>query len=184
MTFAEMLGAGRVTRPAISAHLDVLDKNERIAACVALSRDQQKRLWEIASSEPAEMQDIVGEHGTAVFAGRNSLRLLSRFEKRFARHKGTVIGCNVHSLGWLTGPGYFTVTAGSNALLFDYRHVPDDEPDGWPRVANNDQGFAKPVYGGLLDDAVWVARDVLIGSARRGDVPLDSYFVLVRVTSR
>jgi len=165
MTFAEMLGAGRVTRPAISAHLDVLDKNERIAACVALSRDQQKRLWEIASSEPAEMQDIVGE-------------------KRFARHKGTVIGCNVHSLGWLTGPGYFTVTAGSNALLFDYRHVPDDEPDGWPRVANNDQGFAKPVYGGLLDDAVWGARDVLIGSARRGDVPLDSYFVLVRVTSR
>ena len=109
-----------------------------------------------------------------------TLPLFSRFEKRFARHHGTLTGYNVHGLGWLTGPGYFTVTVGSDALLFDYGRVPGDWPAGWPRVANNEQGFAKPVYGGLMDDAVWVARDVLIGSARRGEVSLDSYFVLAR----
>jgi hypothetical protein len=180
VTVAEMLGPGMVTRPNISAHLDALNKEERAADCLSLSRDQQKRLWEIASADPAEAQELVGERG-AVFAGRNSLRLFSKFEKRFARHHGALIGYNVHGLGWLTGPGYFSVTSPrGNWLLFDYNKVPGDRPDGWPRVSRNDQGFAKPVYGGLLDDAVWVARDVLIGSARRGDFPLDSYFVLAR----
>ncbi|HEY8951606.1 MAG TPA: hypothetical protein VIP78_03480 [Candidatus Dormibacteraeota bacterium] len=181
MTVAELLGPGRVARPSISAHLDALDKDERVAECRGLSRDQQKRLWEIASADPAEAQELLGERGAAVFAGRNSLQLFSKFEKRFARHQGALIGYNVHSLGWLTGPGYFSVTSPrANWLLFDYNHVPGEGPDGWPRVSNNDQGFAKPVYGALLDDAVWAARDVLIGSARRGDVPLDSYFVLAR----
>jgi len=175
-----MLGPGSVERSSISAHLDALDKEERVAECLALSRDQQKRLWEIGSADPAEAQHLVGEASTAVFAGRNTLRLFTRFEKRFARHQGALIGYNVHSLGWLTGPGYFTVMAQANRLIFDYNRVPSDAPAGWPHVVNNDQGFAKPVYGGLLDDTVWVARDVLIGSARRADVPLDSYFVLAR----
>lgn len=184
MTLAEMLGPGGGTRSSISAHLDALDKEGRVAECLALSREQQKRLWEIASADPAEAQDLVGDAGTAVFTGRNTLRLFTRFEKRFARHQGALIGCNVHGLGWLTGPGYFTVTTGPTGLLFDYNRVPETGPDGWPRVASNDRGFASPVYGGLMDDAVWVARDVLIGSARRGVVPLDSYFVLARVTSQ
>ncbi|MEP6751312.1 MAG: hypothetical protein ABI959_01030 [Candidatus Dormiibacterota bacterium] len=180
MTLAEMLGPGTGTRSSISAHLDALETESRVAECLALSREQQQRLWKIASADPAEAQDLIGDTGTAVFAGRNTLRLFTRFEKRFARHQGAVIGCNFHSLGWLTGPGYFTVTAGPTGLLFDYRHVPSDAPKGWPRVVSNDQGFARPVYGGLLDDTVWLARDVLIGSARRGEVPLESYFILAR----
>jgi hypothetical protein len=180
LTLAEMLGQGSATRSSISAHLDALDKEVRVAECLALSRAQQKRLWEIASADRAEAQELVGDAGAAAFAGRNTLRLFTRFEKRFVRHQGALIGCNVHTLGWLTGPGYFRVTAQARRLLFDYTHVPSGSPPGWPRVVSNDQGFARPVYGGLIDDTVWVARDVLIGSARRGEVPLDSYFILAR----
>ena len=175
-----MLGPGKVMRQDIGAHLDALDTGTRIAECLELSKVQQKRLWQIASADPCKAEDLVGEKATATFAGRNSLALFSRFEKRFARHEGAVVGYNVHALGWLTGPGYFTVTTAPAGLLFDYNRVPDVGPDGWPRVTNNSKGFAKPVYGGLLDDVIWVARHVLLGSARRGDVPLDSYFILAR----
>jgi hypothetical protein len=180
MTLAELLGPGTVTRANIASHLDRLDAPARIAECVVLSREHQKRLWKIASAEPGEAEELVGVRGTAIFAGRNSLRFFSLFEKRFARQGGTVIGYNRHRLGWVTGPGYFAVSAVPSGLLFDYRQVPSEVPAGWPPVSPNTQGFAKPVYGGLLDDVVWVARDVLVGCARRGDVSLDSYFVLAR----
>lgn len=180
MTLAAMLGPGKVACTDITAHLDTLDPKARVAECLVLSREQQKRLWEIAAAEPGNTQELVGEHGTAVFAGRNSLALFSRFEKRFVRQAGAVVGYNRHRLAWLTGPGYFTVRAQPTGLLFDYSNVPIEAPDGWPSVTANTRGFAKPVYGGLLDDAVWVARDVLIGSARRGDTSLNSFFVLAR----
>jgi hypothetical protein len=180
MTLAEMIEPGTVTRADIAAHLDGLEARARVAECVGLSASRQKRLWEIASAEPGDPQELLGPSGTAVFVGRNSLRLFSRFEKRFARHAGTVIGYNRHRAGWLTGPGYFIVSSVPGGLLFDYRKVPSEVPAGWPRVSLNTRAFANPVYGGLLDDVVWVTRDVLIGSARRGDVSLDSYFVLAR----
>lgn len=180
MTLAGLLGPGEVTRQEIGAHLDALDQDERTAECLEISKQQQKRLWEIASANPAPPQDLLAGKSVATFAGRNTLPLFTRFEKRFADHHGALIGINVHALGWLTGPGYFTVTSGPTGLLFDYSQVPQDGPDGWPRVRHNNHGLAKPVYGGLQDDTVWVARDVLIGSARRGGVSLDSYFVLAR----
>jgi hypothetical protein len=181
MTLAGMLGTGGMTRADISAHLDLLDTQARVAECAVLSKEQLKRLWHITGSEPGEAQELVGERGTAIFAGRNSLRLFTRFEKRFSRIAGSVVGYNRHSLGRLIGPGYFTVTAPPSGLLFDYTKLPDQAPDGWPRVSPNTRGFAKAVYGDLLDDALWVARDVIIGSARRGDVRLDSYFILARL---
>jgi hypothetical protein len=182
MTLAGMLGpVGMVTRAEITAHLDRLDAQTRVDECLVLSKQQLKLLWHLASTEPGEAQELVGQRGTAVFAGRNSLRLFTRFEKRFSRNAGAIIGYNAHSLRRLIGPGYFTVTVAQSGLLFDYSKVPGQAPDGWPRITPNTQGFAKPVYGGLLDDAVWMARDVIIGSARRGDISLDSYFVLARV---
>ena len=134
MTLAEMIGPGMVTRSDMATHLDGLDAQTRVAECVVLSRDQQKRLWRIASAEPGDPQDLLGASETAVFVGRNSLRLFSRFEKRFARHAGALIGYNGHRLGWLTGPGYFVVSPVPSGLLFDYRQVPSEVPAGWPRT--------------------------------------------------
>ena len=180
MTLAEMLGPGAMTRAEVAAHLDALDAQTRIAECVVLTKKQQSRLWKIASADPGQVQNLVSMEGTAVFAGRNSLPLFSRFEKRFGRHAGAVIGYNEHRLSWLTGPGYFTVAAAPSGFRFDYRAVPAEAPPGWPPIRPNTQGFARSVYGDLVDEVVWVARDVLIGSACRGGVSLDSYFVLAR----
>jgi len=92
VTLAGMLGARAQARGDISAHLDAIDAQQRIAESLGLSKDQQRRLWAIASADPGEVQELVGEQGPAVFAGRNTLGLFTRFEKRFARDDGGVIG--------------------------------------------------------------------------------------------
>ena len=180
MTLAELLGPANVTMGAIAGHLDGLTGDERTAQCLALTPPQQKKLWHLASQSPANPQPLLGEDGQAIFVGRNTLQLFTRFEKRFARVGDAVFGYNRHRLSPIIGPGYFTVVSKPAALMFDYANVPASSPNEWPRVRANTRGLAKAVYGGLIDDVVWVARDVLIGSARRGDAPLDSYFVLAR----
>jgi hypothetical protein len=59
--------------------------------------------------------------------------------------------------------------------------IPDAAPPGWPRVAPNSGFLARSVYGNLLDRVRWAGPDVLIGAAFRGETPLDSHFVLVRM---
>lgn len=179
-----MLDDGGISLPEIRTHLDGLDVAGRVAECGELSAARQKRLWELATAEAGEGGGdlIPAGQDTAVFAGRNSLRVFSHFQKRFARQGVDIAGYNVHPLAWLIGPGYFTVEPGPAGipLRFDYSRVPTVAPAGWPRVSDNSSTLARPVYGGLLDEVVWVTPDVLIGSAFRGGRPLGSYFVLAR----
>jgi hypothetical protein len=168
----------------ITAYLEGLNAADRLIECVGLSAVKQKRLWELASARPwpGEGELVPAGQDTAVFAGRNSLRMFSHFQKRFARHGTEIAGYNVHLLGWLIGPGYFIVEAGSAGmpLRFDYKRVPRTAPPGWPRVSDNSSAFARPVYGGLLDQVAWVSADVLVGAAFRERRSLGSYFVLAR----
>jgi len=183
VTVAELLEAPCTTMGDLREHIDGLSPASRVAECLALTAAQQKRLWAMASAEPA-MTGVLLPPGSpsAVFAGRNSLRLFTRFEKRFAGSGRATVGHNNHSLSWLIGPGYFMVKAGDGrGLLFDYEQVPAQSPPGWPAVARNSGTFARPVYGGLVDRVEWVSADVLVGSAYRSDEPLASYFVLARV---
>jgi hypothetical protein len=184
MTLANLLDRPSVKPSEVADHLDGLRATERVAECIVVSAAQQRRLWELASAEPRDGGELLksGEADTAIFAGRNSLRMFNQFEKRFARQGTIVIGYNKHSLAWLTGPGYFTVEPRSalQGLQFDYSRVPSDSPAGWPAVVDNSGFFARPVYGGLLDEVVWVSADVLVGSAFRSGAALNSYFVLSR----
>jgi hypothetical protein len=170
----------------ISTHLDGLDAADRMSECGALSAAQQKHLWELATAAPRPDggELVPAGQDKAVFAGRNSLSMLNHFQKRFARQGVEVSGYNVHPLAWLIGPGYFMVEPGPPGmpLRFDYSRVPSAAPSGWPRVSDNSSAFARPVYGGLLDEVAWVTADVLIGSAFRGGHALGSYFVLARAT--
>jgi hypothetical protein len=181
-----MVDDGEVDASELADWLDRLSPASRIAECLALSADQQKRLWQVASAMGSGTSGgslvATADGETAVFAGRNSLRMFTRFEKWFSRQGSEMVGCNRHALGWFTGPGYFTVQEDSRSSLlrFDYGRVPNQEPAGWPRVAGNSGIFSGTVYGGLLDEVVWVAADVLVGSALRRGTPLNSYFVLVR----
>jgi hypothetical protein len=181
VTFSSMLQAQETTATDVASHLAGLTAAGRLEESLALAPAQQRRLWQIASTGPPSGTGELVIGGTDKFAGRNSLRLFSRFEKWFTREGGTIVGCNRHPLSPLIGPGYFTVRDdGDHGLAFDYATVPSEAPSGWPRVAANSSVFARPVYGNLRDQVRWVGPDVMIGAAFRGDVPLDSYFILVR----
>jgi len=182
VTLGSLLDAAGTSAGEVAGRLAGLAHTELEGECLALTPGQQKRLWLLASSAVGEAAGELLGGSTVVFAGRNSLRLFSRFEKWFARLDGAIVGCNRHALAPLIGPGYFTVRDDAAAVLeFDYGHVPLQAPDGWPPVKSNDGLLARPVYANLLDRVVWVSPDVLVGAAYRGGEPLDSYFVLVRV---
>jgi hypothetical protein len=183
MTLAAMLGRHAVSLNEVGEHLNLLGPRQRVAECVALSAAEQRLLWNLAAAGPGAegaLLPAAADHET--FAGRNSLRVLSRFEKWFARQGESVIGCNRHALSWLIGPGYFSVEpdVARGGLRFDYRRVPAVAPDRWPTVASNSIVFAQPVYGDLVDEVRWVSAHVLVGSATRAGVSLGSYFVLAR----
>ena len=171
----------------LASALDAASETDRVAAIQAMTRDQQKRLWSVTSASPhpdGELIDAAARDGIQRFAGRNTLGVFSRFEKRFFRAEGGIFGMNQHALMPLIGPGYFGVQARpSGGLLFGYRQLPAVAPAGWPTVRSNDRGLARSVYGALVDEVVWVSRDVLIGAAFRDGRPLDSYFVLARTGS-
>lgn len=183
MTLAQMLTGADADRAGLRTHLARLSSSDRLAECLSLAALEQKRLWEVASAGPTQPGVLLpSAQASAVFAGRNSLSLFTRFEKHFARQGNSVVGYNRHALGWLIGPGYFTVESeDEGGLRFDYEKVPMDSPLGWPAVAPNTATFARPVYGQLLDTVAWVTPDVLVGSAFRSGAPLNSYFVLVRL---
>lgn len=175
-----LLDADGASASGVREHLERQTAAGRRLQVLALSAGQQKRLWELISGEPGAGR-LLPEAGTAVFAGRNSLRAFTRFEKWFARQGAAIVGCNRHPLSPLMGPGYFTVEERTGGTLeFDYSRVPPGAPAGWPPVRPNSRLLARAVYGGLLDRVAWVTADVLVGAAYRGGAPLDSYFVLVR----
>ena len=182
MTTAELVLRSGTSNADVVRHLDGLAADERMQQCLSLSPTQQRALWEIASAAPSPQDELIRtDADTQEFAGRNSLAVLSRFEKRFFRSAGLIFGYNKHPLAWLIGPGYFAVAARPDGgLRFDYRELPKTAPAGWPAVRPNSATFARSVYGDLVDEVVWVGRDVLVGAAFRAGAPLNSYFVLVR----
>lgn len=185
MTAAELILRSGTSTSDVARHLDGLTPHERTRQSLSLSPAQQRALWDIASAAPAPQHELIRtDAATQAFAGRNSLTLLSRFEKRFFRSAGQIFGYNKHALAWLIGPGYFAVAPRpGGGFLFDYRELPETVPAGWPAVRPNSAAFARTVYGDLVDEVVWVARDVLVGAAFRAGAPLSSYFVLVRVAA-
>lgn len=180
MTLAALLDRKAVAVGEIVGHISSLTQAERLHECLALTTSHLRRLWEVASTSDLPSGELTNGR-TVVFAGRNSLRHFSRFEKWFCRVDGSVVGCNRHVLAPLIGPGYFTVrTEKSGKLVFDYGTVPSHVPPSWPGTSSNSGFLARTVYGDLLDRVAWVSPDVLIGAAFRRDLPLDSYFVLTR----
>ena len=180
VTLALLVDQG-VSAEAIRRHLSRLRPAARQGEGLALRPWHRARLWRLAAADASRPSGVLVPDGSAVYAGRNSLRLFSRFEKWFAQRGDLVIGCNRHPLSPLIGPGYFSVNEpAASELEFDYSKVPATAPEGWPAPRANTRFLARQVYGELLDRVVWVAPDVLIGAAFRSGAPLDSYFILVR----
>jgi hypothetical protein len=177
----------RARRDQIAAHLDALDRAERLEQVLAVRGSLVGRLYDaVGGAEPLTLEDFVpaGEQGTVVFEGRNSLPMFSRFQKRFARVGDAVIGYNHQALSPATGPGYFIVrppTPGEShpdELFFDYTADPPGEPAGWPPFKPNTVGLSRLVYMHMKDFCRRVGKGVLVGKAYKRGVAQGAYFTL------
>ncbi|MBI4567202.1 MAG: hypothetical protein HY719_02270 [Planctomycetes bacterium] len=186
----------------IAALLDGMIHPERVEATRVLGGvKRQKALWDrAAAAPPLALDDLIPRGHAALrpvrFIGKNSLAFFTRFEKRMCRPPADDEGRAPDEL-WgynhvesalvaaLAGPGYFRVRAAPEgslaAVAIDYRDVPPNGCEGWPRVRDNARLFSRLVYHNLVDYLRRVSRDVFIGAATRaGTTPLPNYFILVR----
>jgi hypothetical protein len=183
--------ADGVDLPGLALYLDSLDDETRAAATCRLRAGQQARLFEAAEGFlPLTLAHFV-PRGTppleqVIHAGKNSLAMFKRFEKRFCLPEPAsprLWGYNENpgSITWATGPGYFVcypIEAGQ--VLIDYTEVPPGKPDAWPRILPNSAGLSRYIYNGTKDTMRGVSKHVSIGRAARAGAWMDNWFVLCR----
>lgn len=190
-SLAELLARPGTVPAELADHLDGLPSDVRVAETVALGRDAQQTLWEIAgrSMAPLALTDFVPSDAPPLqlfpFEGKNSLPVFTRFRKVFYRRtEGGLAGFNDAPIGWLIGPGYYVFREspdGPGPVVVDYMQVPQSHPPGWPAIRPNERGLTRFVYGSTRDFLRKVSRDVVIGRAyRRGEAPMPNWFVLCR----
>jgi hypothetical protein len=179
----------RALRQDIADHLNALTSSERLEQVIAVGGSLVGRLYDaVGGGEPLTLEDFVAEDDTrtVIFEGKNSLPAFTRFQKRFARVKGTVVGYNHQLLAPITGPGYFVVrppTPGEShpdELFFDYTVEPPGFPPAWPAFKPNSQGPSRLVYMHMKDYCRRVAKGVLVGKAYKKGVSQNAYFTLTR----
>lgn len=185
----------------IGTYLDGLDHEARWAELSALSRKQQRTLYDrAADSTPITLDHFVPEDKAplepVIHHGRNTLPLLPQFkffQKVFCKPKQDaeqrLFGFNESPARFWIGPGFFcAVSTESNEdwvdrgeIVVDYFQVPDGEvPEGWPRVVPNSYGPQMFVYNRTRDFMRRVSDHVSIGAAYKVESKLDHYFVLCR----
>jgi hypothetical protein len=179
----------------LASALDAMTHGQRIESLAALTRAQQRQLYEAAATAPAlTLADFVGSTPRTVVPhrGYNTLPLTAsgrRFTKWMCRQPGgAVAGWNDSPWAWLIGPGFFTLrdTTGPEsehgAIVVDYYRTPsrDGMPDHWPWIRPNWLGLQAFVYGWCHDYMRKVSDHVTIGAAFKWGRPVGSWFVLCR----
>lgn len=200
MRLRDLISDPNTTIDAIGRYLDGLSADERLAETRTLSRNDQRTLYERASSaEPITLEHFVpqgiGPRIAVHHDGRNTLPLpasMKLFQKRFCRPEdgsSRLFGYNQSPFLSTVGPGFFVVvsTKGNaewekrGAVVIDYFQVPDGPVvDGWPKVIPNSKGLQYFVYNGTRDFMRLVSQHVSIGTAYKGEKALDHYFILCR----
>lgn len=188
-TTLRRLLADRAPATEITRFLDGLSPEDRVQEVLGVTGKWVGRLYDAMAGAPLTAVDELvppGEGGTVIYEGRNSLPLFSRFQKRFTRMDGLVVGYNHQSMSAITGPGYFVVKPPSgeapapDEAYFDYTEAPPGEPAGWPAYKPNNAGLSKPVYANMKDYMRRVARGVVVGKAYKLGVDQGAYFSLSR----
>ena len=177
----------------IGARLDAMTHKERVKAVRSMCAGTQAMLWQMADGREVTLEDMVPADlpplTEVIHFGKNSLPVLSSFEKRFCRlpgedpeAPGALAGYNFQSLAPLTGPGYFMAfdDPDRGEVRVDYRRLPERKPADWPAIRSNESGLARFVYGFMVDTLRRVSEHVTIGSAARKGRDLGSYFALAR----
>lgn len=189
-SLADLLRA-RASASEIESYLDGLAYDARLAEVLSITGRGVGQLYDaVKGGAPPTLEELIpaSTEGVLIYEGRNSLPMFSRFQKRFARSGGVVLGYNHQTMSFVTGPGYFVVHAPSEAgehaheLDFDYTTPPPAEVPGWPPYKPNERGLSRFVYGHMHDYVRRVARGVVVGKAYRRGVEQDAYFSLTRPT--
>ncbi|MEW5850482.1 MAG: hypothetical protein AB2A00_16980 [Myxococcota bacterium] len=167
---------GRPTLAAVAAHLEALPRHARVHEIRALTANQVRDLWQLATAAaPLTVDDMapasLPPFQAVSWQGRNSMPAFAVMEKRFFRDReGQVWGCNVQGMEWATGPGYFALgphPERQGELLIDYSRLPSLAPPGWPAITPNSRGLSFLVFHNLRDEMRRVCEGVVIGKATR-----------------
>jgi len=65
-------------------------------------------------------------------------------------------------------------------VIVDYKRVPGGKPDSWPEILPTSARLSYFIYHGTNDLVRRVSQHVSVGRARKGERPMDAWFVLVR----
>ena len=177
---------------AIANLLDSMESDARVEAIRGLGKKAQVRLWNACEGRATSIEDVVptsvGSAVEVIHAGKNSLPVFSKFEKRFCRVEGddTVLyGYNEGPTRKVIGPGYFVTSfdADRGEVGINYYDVPPEDaslPAEWPAIRPNERGLSRFVYAQMIDYLRQVSAHVTIGRAVRKGKTTNNYFLLCR----
>jgi hypothetical protein len=192
MTLGELIKSSTVTPAAIASFLDGLSGPDRLAQTMALSSDEQARLFEVVEGARRFTLDELAPASTTPLTGvrhegKNSLYLFTRFAKVFAMPDEPTTeperwGFNdgTQLVKTTVGPGYFVAVQQGGEVLVDYTRLPKKPLTGAPKILPNDARLSRFVFNQTKDLVRGVSKHVSIGRAWRGTRKLDNWFVLCR----
>ena len=190
-----LLATDDVDIDAIAQTLDTLDSDARVDAIRSLGKKAQVRLWNAAEGRATSLADVVPSDVDSavevIHAGKNSLPLFTKFEKRFCRVAGdesVLYGYNEGPTRKFVGPGYFVTSfdADRGEVGINYYQTPPEDavlPEGWPTIRPNERGISRLVYAKMIDYLRQVSTHVTIGRAVRKGKTTNNYFLLCRTPS-
>lgn len=169
----------------LSEALDAASFDQRLAWMRSLNEREMLRLYDLAEGNAVHVADLTGADGQVVIHdGKNGMPVFNRFQKRFARYQGEVVGFNWNEeiAGVLTpvvkrvvGKGHFTAYDSPEKpgeVWIDYRQVPKARHPDFPAIHTNDTGLPSVVFGNMVDIVRRVSKGVFIGNAFK-DLPTD-----------
>lgn len=152
----------------------------------------QMRLWDLVAGCGVTLDHLVPEGFPSgveiVHEGKNTLPVLSAFEKRMVRDadKPSIIyGYNEGLTRPVIGPGYFVAEYDEirAEVGVNYYRVPPTStelPVGWPAIKTNEEGLQKFVFSTMVDYLRKLSEHVCIGRAYKANKETHNYFILVR----
>lgn len=177
----------------IGERFDSMSHDERVREMRSMCPATQALLWQMAEGTEVTLADIVPEDvpplTEVIHFGKNSLPVMSHFEKRFCRppegtEESVLYGYNEAKIRPIVGPGYFVVreTPGKirGSVVVDYYKTPPAKPASWPKIATKDCGLSALVYGFMNDYLRRVSSHVTIGRAFKHHKMTNNYFLLCR----
>ena len=189
MSLSQQIRAGTSIEE-ISQSLDQLSPEDRLHQSRSLGARDQRRLWEICQDRAVTLAQMVPPHRTGQTVrhlGRNTLPVFKIFEKRFYRPSTThqvLWGYNEGVTRGLVGPGYFVCRESDQPaigkVVVDYEILPEQAPEGWPRIKPNERGVSRLVYAFMQDYLRSVSEHITIGRAYRKGAESPNYFTLCR----